>query len=191
MIEAMKDGERQSTSPQVEFVITAPEPYGAQLAYRARARMTLGVLTQLVSQAQQSLVIVAPFLQSAEALDRGPLAEALQSALRRGVAVDVVSTGICLRSLDISSLRAITQGRLRFFQPLANVEDEQRLGSHAKFCIADGKDAYIGSANLTSAGLSGNLEMGLLVHGELARQVEQFWQYLLEIGFFVEAGAPG
>jgi len=90
----------------------------------------------------------------------------------------------------VSSLRAIAQGRLRFFQPLTNIENERRLGSHAKFCIADGKDAYIGSANLTGAGLSGNLEMGLLVQGELARQVEQFWQYLLEIGFFVEAGAP-
>jgi len=104
MTEAMKDGERRSTFSQVEFVITAPEPYGAQLAYRARARMTLGVLTQLVSQAQQSLVIAAPFLQPSEALDRGPLAEALQSALRRGVAVDVVSTGSSLRSLALEAV---------------------------------------------------------------------------------------
>ncbi|MBI2951103.1 phospholipase D family protein [bacterium] len=156
------------------------------MAYRARARTTLGVLTQLVSQAQQSLVIAAPFLQSSETLDRGPLAEALHAALRRGVAVDMVSIGSSLRSLDISDIPMIGNGQLRFFQPLTNVEDKRRLGSHAKFCIADGKDAYIGSANLTGAGLSGNLEMGLLVRGEVARQIEQFWQHLLEIGFFVE-----
>lgn len=180
--------ERQHADPQVEFVITAPEPYGAKLAYKARARMTLGVLTQLMSQAQQSLVIAAPFLQSSETLDRGPLAEALHAALRRGVAVDIVSTGSSLRSLSISHLLAIGHEQLRLFQPLVNVEDERRIGSHAKFCIADGKDAYIGSANLTGAGLAGNLEMGLLIHGELAHQVEQFWQYLLEVGFFVEVG---
>ena len=186
MIEAEMTDERQHVDPQVEFVITAPEPYGAKLAYKARARMTLGVLTQLMSQAQQSLVIAAPFLQPSEILDRGPLAEALHSALQRGVVVDVVSTGSSFRSLGISDLLVIGHGQLRFFQPLANVEDERRLGSHAKFCIADGKDAYIGSANLTGAGMSGNLEMGLLVHGELAHQVEQFWKYLLEAGFFVE-----
>lgn len=186
MIEAAMPDERQPADPQVEFVITVPEPYGAKLAYRARARTTLGVLTQLVSQAQQSLVIAAPFLQSSETLDRGPLAEALHAALRRGVAVDMVSIGSSLRSLDISDIPMIGNGQLRFFQPLTNVEDKRRLGSHAKFCIADGKDAYIGSANLTGAGLSGNLEMGLLVRGEVARQIEQFWQHLLEIGFFVE-----
>jgi len=186
MIGAKMDSERQPVLSHVEFVITAPEPYGAQLAYRARARMTLGALTQLVSQAQQSLVIAAPFFQPAQGLDGGPLAEALHAALRRGVAVDVASTGSSLLSLDISSLRSIARGHLRFFQPLANIEDEQRLGSHAKFCIADSEHVYLGSANLTGAGLAGNLEMGFLVHGELARQVEQFWQYLLEVGFFVE-----
>ena len=178
----------ESNASQVEFVITAPEPYSAQLAYRARARMTLGVLIQLISQARRFLVIAAPFFQPVEILESGPLAESLHAALRRGVNVDIISTGSGLRALDIGALHGIARGRLRFFQPVANVEDERRLGSHAKFCIADGEHAYIGSANLTGAGLSGNLEMGLLVHGELAHQVEQFWQYLLETGFFVETG---
>ena len=96
--------------------------------------------------------------------------------------------GSNLQLLEISSLRAISCGRLRFFQPLAKFEDERRLGSHAKFFIADGEHAYLGSANLTGPGLSEHLEIGLLVHGELAHQVDRFWQYLLEIGFFIEAG---
>jgi hypothetical protein len=33
-----------------------------------------------------------------------------------------------------------------------------------------------------------NLEMGVLVRGELARQVSEFWHYLCEVGFFVEVG---
>jgi len=51
--------------------------------------------------------------------------------------------------------------------------------------VADGESAYIGSANLTGPGLSGQLELGVLVHGEIARQIEQFWDYAVENGLFV------
>jgi len=37
--------------------------------------------------------------------------------------------------------------RVQFFRPKANLELQQYLGSHAKFCIADWQVAYIGSAN--------------------------------------------
>lgn len=76
-------------------------------------------------------------------------------------------------------------GRLRFFQPSAHVADEQQLGSHAKFCIADGQLVYVGSANLTGRGLSGQVEMGVLIRGSIARQIEQFWEYSIELGLFV------
>lgn len=173
-------------SPTIEFVITVPEPYGAELASRARARMTLGVLTQLVAQAERYLVIAAPYIQGGGKFRSSPLGVALQAALQRGIDIDVVSTSSGLQALNIGTLRRIAKGKLRFFQPSANVADERELGSHAKFFLADGSHAYIGSANLTGRGLSGNLEMGVLVHGELAQQVEQFWLYLLEMGFVTE-----
>lgn len=173
----------------VEFVITAPEPYGAELAYITHARLTLGVLTQLIAQASQSLVIASPFIQPNSGLDSGPLADALHGALRRGVLVDIVSTGSGLQVLATEDLQRITHGRLRFFRPRPNVEDERHLGSHAKFCIADNQHAYVGSANLTAPGLVGNLEMGFLVHGEMALQIAEFWEFLLRTGFFVEMPA--
>ena len=177
---------KQGSSPKVEFVITVPEPYDAELAYRARARTTLGVITQLIAQAQHRVVIAAPFIQPHESLESGPLAEALRAALRRGVAVDLASTGSSLQALILSALRQAARGRLRLFQPRVNVEDERRLGSHAKFCLADDQHAYIGSANLTGPGLSENLEMGILIHREVAPQIAEFWKLLLDIGFFVE-----
>jgi len=176
------------TTPNTEFVITVPELYGSELAYRARARSTLGVLTQLIAQAKRNLVIAAPFIQSGEGVDTGPLADALRAALQRGVNIDVVSTGGGLQAVDARQLRRTARGQLRLFQPRANIDDDRRLGSHAKFCLADDCHAYIGSANLTGPGLSTNLEMGMLVHGELARQVSEFWRYLHEVGFFVEVG---
>lgn len=171
--------------PPAQLVITAPEPYGAELASRMRCRMTLGVLTQLMAEAKSKIVIAAPFLQLGHGLSGGPLADALRAALKRGVDVDVVSTARGLRTLDVVRLRRDVKGHLRLFRPQANLEDEQRLGSHAKFCIADGQRAYIGSANLTGSGLSGHLEMGLLVRGEVAQQIGQFWSYSIQVGLFV------
>ncbi|HIK57244.1 MAG TPA: hypothetical protein IGS37_19030 [Synechococcales cyanobacterium M55_K2018_004] len=94
------------------------------------------------------------------------LANALQAALQRGVNVDVVGTGQGLQTLDITWLSQNAQGRIRLFRPKENMADAQRLGSHAKFCVADGIAAYVGSANLTAPGLGRHLEMGLLVQGD-------------------------
>lgn len=171
--------------PPVQLVITASEPYGAELASRTRCRMTLGVLTQLLAESKSKIVIAAPFLQPGYGVSGGPLADALRAALKRGVDVDVVSTARGLRTLDVARLRRQVKGHLRLFRPQANLVDEQRLGSHAKFCIADGQKAYIGSANLTGPGLTGHLEMGVLVHGEVAQQIGQFWTYSIQVGIFV------
>jgi phosphatidylserine/phosphatidylglycerophosphate/cardiolipin synthase-like enzyme len=149
--------------------------------------MTLGVLTELVSQATESVVIAAPFLQAGYGLSNGPLSAALQAALHRGVRVEILSTGESLRGLN---LQPRPGDRLAFFQPKANLECDQLLGCHAKFCIADSDAAYVGSANLTGPGLSTQVEMGLLVRGDVARAIADFWSYAVEIGLFVSIGVP-
>jgi len=169
----------------VELVMTVPEPHGALLAYQARCRTTLGVLAQLLAQAKRRIIISAPFIQPSQKLAVGILADAVRSALRRGVCVDFLSTGPSLLSVERDHLLRETSGILRLFRPSANLINEQKLGSHAKFCVADGESAYVGSANLTGPGLSGQLELGLLVHGEIARQLEQFWDYAVEHDLFV------
>jgi phosphatidylserine/phosphatidylglycerophosphate/cardiolipin synthase-like enzyme len=143
------------------------------------------VLTQLLAQSKERVVISAPFLQQGYGLSSGPMATALHAALKRGVTVDVVSTRRSLDTLNVDALRQEAQGRLRLFCPAANVTDETRLGSHAKFCVVDGQRAYVGSANLTGPGLSEHLEIGLLVQGKVAEQIEDLWLYSLEIGIFV------
>ena len=59
------------------------------------------------------------------------------------------------------------------------------LGSHANFCVANRELANVGSANLTGSGLSGQVEMGVLIRGSVARQIDQFWDYSTEVGLFV------
>jgi phosphatidylserine/phosphatidylglycerophosphate/cardiolipin synthase-like enzyme len=171
--------------PSIQLVITAPKPYGAALAYRTSCRTTLGVLVQLLVEAKRYIVIATPFLQSGYGLGGAPLAESLRSALGRGVNVDLLSTEQGLQAIDAGRLRRDAPGRRRLFRAAANLENGQRLGSHAKFCIADGESAYVGSANLTGPGLTDHLEMGLLVRGSMARQIADFWKYSTEVGLFV------
>jgi phosphatidylserine/phosphatidylglycerophosphate/cardiolipin synthase-like enzyme len=170
--------------PQVQLVITAPAKYGAELAAYTKSRTTLGILTQLFVSAKTKVVVAAPFLQEGAGLSGGALKQTLDATLRKGVHVDVVSTS---RGLD--TLAPFTKesypGRLRLFRSEGEDADKKRLGSHAKFCISDRDNAYIGSANLTRPGLGENLEIGVLVRGEVARQLERFWSYAVKIGLFV------
>ncbi len=175
----------KSVEPSVELVVTAPVPFAALLAYRTRCRTTVGVLTQLIAEAQRHVIIAAPFIQSGYGLSSGVLADASRSALRRGVDLDVLSTGQSLNTVDRGHFVQDARGRLRFFQAAAHLADDQQLGSHAKFCVADGEAAYVGSANLTGRGLSGQIEMGVLIRGFVARQIEEFWDYGIEHGLFV------
>lgn len=174
-----------STESIVEFVVTVPEPFGAMMAYRTRCRTTLGVFTQLINEAEHYVIISAPFMQAGYGLSSGVLADALRSALRRGLDVKLLSTGQSLQTVDYNYLVRDSRGRLQYFQPAAHIADEQQLGSHAKFCLVDSKSAYVGSANLTGRGLSGQVEMGVLLRGPVAFQIEQFWDYAIDIGLFV------
>lgn len=176
----------QREQPNIQLVISAPASDVARIAHDVGARTTLGVLTTLIAQAESYLVLAAPFMQPDEGLNQEPLQGALVTALKRGVIVDFASTRISLDTLNRDKLRSIAKRYIRFFQPAANYEDANRLGLHAKFCVADAKRAYIGSANLTKPGLQEHFEMGVLVEGDAALQIDALWKYLVDTGFFVE-----
>lgn len=170
----------------VEVVVTVPEPFGADLVSRFGVRTTLGVLTELLASAQHHVVLAAPFIQGEEGLHAGPLGMALIAALKRGVQVDLISTGASLAGLHLENMRVLARTRFRTFQPRGNVEDPRMLGSHAKFCLCDGEHGYVGSANITQKGISGHLEMGVLLHGKPAQQVFALVRALIESGYLVE-----
>jgi len=169
----------------IELVLTIPQSLGPEIAYLAHARTTLGALTQMVAQAQHELVMAAPYINGS-IFDEGILQNALQYAVeKRQVQLSIVSTGESLdRFMNITWIEA-NRPRVHFFRPKTNVELQQYLGSHAKFCIADKQIAYIGSANLTYLGLHQHLEMGVLLQGELAKQVSDFWRLLVLNEFFL------
>jgi phosphatidylserine/phosphatidylglycerophosphate/cardiolipin synthase-like enzyme len=171
-------------SNQVEIVLTLPQSLGPKMAYLARARTTMGALTQMVAQAQNKLVMAAPYIKG-DIFGQGVLQNALQYAVeQRHVQLSVVSTGNSLDEFLEIPWIITNRARIIFYRPKINVEIEQ-LGTHAKFCIADEVTAYIGSANLTFLGLHQHLEMGVLLHDDLAKQVYDFWKLLIANEFFI------
>lgn len=173
-------------SGQVELVLTVPQSLGPEMAYLAHARTTLGALTQMVAQTQHELVMAAPYIKE-DIFGQGILQNALQHAVEeRNVQLSIVTTGESLDSFVHVSWIKANRAKVHFFRPKTNMDVEQYLGSHAKFCIADGQTAYVGSANLTFLGLHQHLEMGVLLHGELAKQVADFWKLLIVNEFLVK-----
>ena len=172
-----------------QLVITAPAPYGPILANKTGARLTLGVLTQLISGARSTLIISAPYIQNSFGLPENELQLSLKTALGRGVEISLISTLKSLQQLNISELAQGDFEKLKLFRPAANIENEEFLGSHAKFCVADGERAYIGSANLTKPGMHNNMELGILVDGVVAKQVEKFWKHALETNLYIPISA--
>jgi Phosphatidylserine/phosphatidylglycerophosphate/cardiolipin synthases and related enzymes len=45
---------------------------------------------------------------------------------------------------------------------------------HAKTLVADGEQAYVGSANLTSYSLQGAIEIGVIVDGPVVEDINTF-----------------
>lgn len=180
----------------VELVITAPEPYASELAYATRARMTIGVLTQLFAEARQKIVIAAPFVQAQAILELGALAEAIRAALSRGVRMDIMSTRANMNLPYLQTFVKSHRQQIRLFYPAFPSADVSKLGSHAKFCIRDEEAAYVGSANLTQPGLGDagsvshqsryHFEMGVLIRGGVATQLYQLWVYTVRYGIFEE-----
>lgn len=173
---------------EAEFVITVPKSLGAVFAYRAKARLTMGALVQMVAKAQQEIVISAPYLQSEQIFGRSDLAIALESATNRGVKLKIMSTGGNLQLIRGLDWVISNQANIEFYQPQMNIERPEYLGSHAKFCIVDQSSAYIGSANFTYLGLHEHLEMGVVVHGEVAERIARFWDLLVQQGYLQQNG---
>lgn len=167
------------------LVITPAGHVGASLGAETNCRLTIGVLVELFAGAKRRIVIAAPFMQPGHGLSGGILREAFTGSLRRGVCVEIASTAHGLGSLSLDGLPGGLRKLVTCYTPMIPRESNQQLGSHAKFCVADGCHAYIGSANLTGPGLGEQIEIGVLVHGPVASQLEGFWRYAVTSGLYV------
>ena len=107
-------------------------------------------LIGLVESARRTL------LAEDEVLSSAPVEAALEAAARRGVDVDVI---LAAGAVGDAALDALTRAGVR----VATLPGPPRsLYPHAKAIVADDTTAFVGSQNLSTAGLDDNRELGLI-----------------------------
>lgn len=150
------------TEVSMELVWTGPTtPFVA-------TRRTEQVLLDLIRSAEKELFLVSFVARGVPALE-----EALRDAMARNVVVSILverdkGHGGILSFDPVDSLRESLPGVRIYTWPLEKreVDDSGKYGSvHAKCVVADGRIAFVTSANLTGAALEKNIELGLLITG--------------------------
>jgi phosphatidylserine/phosphatidylglycerophosphate/cardiolipin synthase-like enzyme len=144
-------------------------------------RTTGETLMLLIAQSSDRIRLAAPFIDLPAI---SFLADALAAATTRAVAVEILvptrstHAEAALEQL-VSTIRTVGDpkllsfGRLRFDAPWA----------HLKVLSCDSIAAYIGSANVTGAGLAGpNLELGVLVRGPSVSTVDRVLDLYVDTG---------
>jgi phosphatidylserine/phosphatidylglycerophosphate/cardiolipin synthase-like enzyme len=120
------------------------------------------LILSVAESAIERLLIVSPFMGSKniEVFKR-----AIAVSAENGARIIVVTLGPDQYKANAKSLELIIQGengliikpKLRVLSGTINALSML----HAKLIIADGKDGYLGSANLSGSGLDDNLEVGV------------------------------
>ena len=155
----------------VELVWTGPTTAAIPL------RQTESVLLQTIRGARERVVLVSFVAYEVPSVTR-----ALRDASSRGVRVTIVlesSTSFGGRvdtASDEKMRSAVPNATIYFWN---DIPDEKgfRGAVHAKCAVADEDVAFVTSANLTSAAMSRNMELGVLFRGgrqprRLARHIE-------------------
>lgn len=162
---------RRSIATVEPWDLVASLPTGTPLP--AGLRHTTGeTLMQLVSQSSRTLRLAAPFI---DLPGISFLADALAAATARGVALQLflptrsTHAGDALNELEATIRR---EGDVANYSVAAMRLDAP--WAHLKVLSSDSVAAYIGSANVTGAGIAGpNLELGILVRGPAVAVVER------------------
>jgi phosphatidylserine/phosphatidylglycerophosphate/cardiolipin synthase-like enzyme len=134
-------------------------------------------IQSLFSEASKRLVVMTPFLDK-------PGAGILKTLLER--TRDGIEIVLVLRYLDrpdrndypdgYAWLAEWLRGRgvLVFNYSLQHSPDTPIETFHAKLVLADGARAYVGSVNMTRSSFENSVELGVIVSGAAARQLEHF-----------------
>lgn len=170
-------GRRSVASPE-PWDLVASLPHGTPLPAGLR-RTTAETLMQLVSESTRTLRLVAPFI---DWLGLSILADALSAATGRGVAIRILlptrstHSAQALRGLEAA---IVNNGDPANYSVAALRPDAP--WAHLKVVSSDASAAYIGSANVTAAGIAGrNLELGILIRGQAVLVVEQILDIFTE-----------
>lgn len=162
----------RASKTQETWEVVASLPANAPLPLGLR-RTTGETMIGLASTAQHRIRLAAPYVDESGI---GFLVDPLVAATRRGVIVEMCEPGsweparVATAALVSAVINEGDPTRFRLKQALADAPF-----AHLKVMVVDGVGAYIGSANITAAGLAGrNLELGVLVRGSQVAVIDRF-----------------
>jgi cardiolipin synthase len=117
----------------------------------------------LIASAHKSLQLEAEEMQDSD------IEQALVSAEKRGVSVQVILPASSSSSSDSSgSNSGNSAGISTIEQGNVQVKEDPNLYMHAKIIIVDGQKAFVGSENISKASLDSNRELGIIVSDQNA-----------------------
>lgn len=161
---------RRSVTVVEPWELVASLPGGTPLPPGLR-RTTGETLVQLTVGATRTLRLAAPFIDQVAI---SFLADSLAAATARGVSLEVL---LPTRSTHARSALGQLEWIIRAEGDIARLSvaalRDDAPWAHLKVLSSDATAAYIGSANVTQAGIGGqNLELGILVRGNAVATVE-------------------
>ena len=171
---------RRSVPQEDTWETVASLPVDLALPKRLN-RTTAETLIGLANRARIKLRLAAPFMDMEGV---GYIKDSIVAATLRQVRVELIRSISGLRERESVSLllgSVEERGCSEFFSILDPIEGTSF--PHLKVVTTDGSTAYIGSANLTGAALTGrNLEFGVLVRGEQVQTLDRFLDLYTGVG---------
>ncbi len=175
-----------------ENTIVATIPYDDPALDPGMFEPLHGNLLNLIRSAEDNLVLMSPFL-SERAYER--LRPALHTAADNGANITLITRSLTYGNKDYNRefARSVRDDdRLApYTTTYEYIDDETWTTFHAKIVVADGRRAYLGTANLTHTGLGDNLELGVIFRDDTAARLDALVGNLRQSEFFYEVSASG
>ena len=172
-----------SGEPDTELCATIPNGLDEMVekALRVHTLDLRAALLDLIASADRRIVLASPFwdLQTAN-----ELAEALAKRLEAGVSVDLLGRFVPKdREIERLLLRRLRKyHKCQIFAWHKKGNDRALTTFHFKAAVIDdGLRAYLGTANLTFAGLRTVMELGWIVQGDPAKRLLEILNVILSI----------
>ena len=158
-ISMYNQGRKEST----ELVLTSPD------SFRVRARKTNEVFYSLLRNAEKSIVITGYSISDYV----NEMIDLIIKKSQQGIYVVLYIDDVEKHKLIFQRILSYQSKFLKVYEYQKN-KDDRMAALHAKILVVDKKISLISSANLSYHGMSGNIEMGLLLSSEeKAKKIEE------------------
>lgn len=129
-------------------------------------------IIRLINSADSELLITNPYFDK-ESMRK--INKPLSYAEKHGVEIKMLLRADEVPDDPSVMIDTLKHGELRKF---GGKEDDERYFLHSKLLVADGRRAYIGSANLTSTSLGSNSEIGVIIEGDEISELKKYFDIL-------------